>query len=156
MLNIWLIVSASLVGLTIEINKPFNHIILRCFTKIFWKKVLSQTTCLIKTPKHFNFSISLNIFWEKVSTLVDPPIKSTVVCHWKTLDHIGQCNTHLLYYSANPITASKAGSDGHIQVNVGCSHWIQSWVPNTKWITVWFNLGGQMPGPLTLNWTAIH
>ncbi|POW12955.1 hypothetical protein PSHT_07910 [Puccinia striiformis] len=48
-------------------------------------------------------------------------------------------------------TASKRGSDGHIPINIECGHPIQTRAPGHR-----FKLGVQAPGPLRLNWLAIH
>ncbi|PLW54945.1 hypothetical protein PCANC_02703 [Puccinia coronata f. sp. avenae] len=48
-------------------------------------------------------------------------------------------------------TARKVGSDGCIRVFIGCGHPIQTRARATKLIADRFKLGGQTPGPLSLN-----
>jgi hypothetical protein len=53
-------------------------------------------------------------------------------------------------------TARKSGSDGCMQFFIGCGHPIQTRACATEWIADQFKLGGQTPGPLSLNGSAIH
>ncbi|PLW49060.1 hypothetical protein PCANC_12180 [Puccinia coronata f. sp. avenae] len=49
------------------------------------------------------------------------------------------------------LTARKSGSDGCIRVYIGCGHPIQTRARATERIADRFKLGGQTPGPLSLN-----
>jgi hypothetical protein len=59
-------------------------------------------------------------------------------------------------FSSYTRTARKVGSDGLIQVYIGCGHPIQTWAWATEWIAHWFKLSGLGVWPPSLNRSVIH